>query len=98
MKRISIKKSVGEFAEDKDVAATLRESQLLPVLAAGESIELDFRGVTLTTQSFIHALISEALRVHGEQVLGRIRFKGCVPAVKDIVKTVVQYVLEARDG
>lgn len=98
MKSISILKSVGEFAEDKDAAAMLRKSQLLPALAAGGSLELDFRGVTLTTQSFIHALISEALRVHGEESLARIAFKGCEPAVKDIVETVVQYVLEARDG
>lgn len=98
MKSISIVKTVGEFAEDKDAAATLRNAQLLPLLADGDSVELNFRGVTLTTQSFIHALISEALRLHGEEVLGRISFKGCVPAVKDIVKTVVQYVLEARES
>lgn len=98
MKTIAIARTVGEFAEDKDVAAKLRREVILPTLAGGYSLELDFRGVTLTTQSFIHALISQALRVHGEGALGRISFKGCVPAVRDIVETVVQYVLEAREG
>lgn len=98
MKTIAIAKTVGEFAEDKDIAAKLRKEQILPALAAGQSIELDFRGVSLTTQSFIHALISQALRVHGEDALGKMSFKGCVPAVKDIIETVVQYVLEAREG
>lgn len=98
MKSISILKAVGEFAEDKDAAAMLRRGQLLPLLASGEALQLDFGGVNLTTQSFIHALISEALRVHGEEVLGRLSFKGCVPAVRDIIETVVQYVLESRDG
>lgn len=98
MKTISIRDSVGDFAEDKDAAARLRKRDLLPTLAAGNSIELDFRGVTLTTQSFIHALISEALRLHGEPALERISFKGCEPAVRDIIETVVQYVLESRDG
>jgi hypothetical protein len=98
MKTISIAKEVGEFAEDKDAAARLRRGVILPTLEKGDAVQLDFRGVTLTTQSFIHALISQALRVHGENVLERLSFKGCVPAVQDIVKTVVQYVLEARDG
>jgi hypothetical protein len=98
MKRINIMAEVGEFAEDKDAAARIRKAQLLPALASGQALELDFQGVTLTTQSFIHALISQALRVHGEEVLSRVQFKGCVPAVKDIISTVVQYVLEAREG
>jgi hypothetical protein len=98
VKTISIAKEVGEFAEDKDAAAKLRRGVILPALEKNGSLELDFRGVTLTTQSFIHALISQALRVHGEDALERLTFKGCVPAVQDIVKTVVQYVLEAREG
>jgi hypothetical protein len=98
MKTISILHSVGEFAEDKDSAAKLRKDQILPALADAKTIELDFTGVTLTTQSFIHALISEALRIHGEKALSQMSFKGCVPAVRDIVETVVQYVLEAREG
>lgn len=98
MKSINILAEVGEFAEDKDAAARIRKTKLLPALEAGQALELDFRGVTLTTQSFIHALISQALRVHGEEVLSRVSFKGCVPAVKDIISTVVQYVLEAREG
>ena len=98
MKSINILAEVGEFAEDKDAAARIRKTQLLPALAAGKALELDFRGVTLTTQSFIHALISQALRVHGEEALSSLSFKGCVPAVKDIISTVVQYVLEAREG
>lgn len=97
MKTILIAATVGDFAEDKDAAARLRRGQLLPSLNAGNSVELDFSGVSLTTQSFIHALISEALRVHGEMALDRIRFKSCEPAVKDIIQTVVQYVLESRE-
>ena len=98
MTKIAVAEIVGTFAEDKDAAAVLRREVILPVLAKGGSLEFDFTTVTLTTQSFIHALISEALRVHGEEALSRIQFKECAPAVKDIVETVVQYVLESRDG
>lgn len=88
---------VGSFAEDKDAAARLRNSVILPVISDGGSVEIDFSGVTLTTQSFVHALISEALRRGGEEVLDRLSFKNCAHAVKGIIETVVQYVLESLE-
>jgi hypothetical protein len=95
MKTIRVFAMMGSFAEDKDAAAKLRKEIILPALDGGETIELDFTDVTLTTQSFIHALISEGLRRHGEKSLSRMQFKGCETAVRGIVETVVQYVLEA---
>jgi len=95
--KIELAKVVGTFAEDKDTAARLRREEILPTLAAGGAIEIDFAEVSLTTQSFIHALISEALRQHGEEVLDRIHFKNCETGPRGIIETVVQYVLEARN-
>jgi hypothetical protein len=92
---ISVKPLTGDFAEDKDVAATLRESKIRQALAEGQRVILDFKGVRLATQSFIHALVSDVLRTHGESVLGRVTFKGCTNAVKGIIETVVQYSLES---
>jgi len=97
MKTVVLARVVGTFAEDKDAAAKLRREVILPALAADESLEIDFGGVSLTTQSFIHALISEALRQHGEDALGRIYFRNCSTAPRGIIETVVQYVLEARN-
>lgn len=97
MSTIHLSDLVGSFAEDKDAAAMLRKQTILPVLAQGSKVEIDFQGITLTTQSFIHALISEALRVHGEEVLQRIKFKNCGTTPRGIIETVVQYVLETRD-
>jgi hypothetical protein len=98
MRSIRLLDQVGSFAEDKDAAAKLRREMILPALAAGNNIELDFTGITLTTQSFIHALISEALRQHGEAVLEKLSFKNCATATRGIIETVVQYVLETVDG
>jgi hypothetical protein len=98
MKTIDLFGLVGSFAEDKDVAAKLRREVILPALASGEDIEIDFTGITLATQSFIHALISEALRRHGETVLSRMTFKSCSSAARGIIETVVQYVLETVQG
>jgi hypothetical protein len=97
MKTISLSAFVGTFAEDKDMAARLRKEEILPALSVGEEIELDFGGITLATQSFIHALISEAIRIHGEEALELIVFKNCGVAPKGIIQTVVQYVLETLE-
>lgn len=97
---LSIAGTVGSFAENKDVAAKLRSECILPCLQQGEIVRLDFGGVTLTTQSFVHALISEALRQIGESALDLLEFANCNETIRGIIETVVQYVLEtvADDG
>ena len=94
---VKLREGVSDFAEDKDKAAEIRELQIRPALRRGERVVLDFSGVSLTTQSFIHALISGVLRSDGEKVLKRIEFKGCAPGVRGIVETVVQYSLETLE-
>lgn len=94
---IPLSNLVGSFAEDKDAAANIRIKSILPALSRGDEVEIDFTCVSLTTQSFVHALISEALRQEGEQVLERLSFRGCNDAIRGIIETVVQYVLETAD-
>lgn len=91
---IMIFELVGSFAEDKDRAASLRKDKILPALKAGSALEIDFTGVTLTTQSFIHALISEGLRQNPDTALQLLTFKGCTDSVRGIIETVVQYIYE----
>ncbi|MDE3138158.1 MAG: STAS-like domain-containing protein [Acidobacteriota bacterium] len=86
----------GGFAEDKDIARRIRIERVMPALEGGRSITLDFAGVDFCTQSFLHAMISEALRVYGEQGLGLIQFKSCNPTVKSVVLTVVEYSLDTQ--
>lgn len=97
MKEIAVLVVAGDFAEDKDVAASIRDRDILPALACGGEILLDFTGVTLVTQSFVHALVCEPLRTHGESALSQLVFKGCSDGVKGIIETVVQYSLETMD-
>jgi len=97
MKAIRIAEAAGDFAEDKDLAASVRDEHLRPAVEARRKITLDFTGVTLVTQSFVHALISDVLRKGGEGVLRLVVFKGCNDGVKGIVETVVQYSLEAAE-
>ena len=84
-------KYVSSFGEDKDKARQIREKHLAPALGEGESIVLDFSDVEDVTQSFIHALISEMIRVYTPHVLDLLEFKNCNEKVKTIISIVVEY-------
>src|SRR5438046_1889761 len=88
---------IGDFGEDKDAAAKLRRERIAPCVANKELVTLDFGDVTLVTQSFIHALISDVLRVNGDAALEYLEFKSCADVVKGIIATVVQYSLDSMD-
>ncbi|MBE3121891.1 MAG: STAS-like domain-containing protein [Euryarchaeota archaeon] len=81
----------GKFAENKDAAREIRLNDILPALEEGKEVILDFQGVDSTTQSFIHALISDVIRNKGIQILDHIFFKNCNTVVQKIIKIVVDY-------
>lgn len=95
MKTVRLHELTGDFAGDKDVARNIRETELLPALREGGKIALDFAGVSGATQSFVHALISEAIRQHGGEALDRIEFKNCNETVRKVVTIVVEYTQES---
>lgn len=92
---IDIFNLVGSFAENKDIAQSQRVDVIIPALEHGESIILDFKDVEGTTQSFIHALISDLIRNYGSAVLDRITFKNCNETVQKIIGIVVDYMQES---
>ena len=95
MIEIKLARIVGDFAENKDLARKIRIEKIIPQLEKGEEIVLDFTGVESTTQSFIHALISDLIRNYGADVLDKISFKGCNDSVKKIISIVVDYMQES---
>lgn len=90
---IELQPGVAGFAEDKDQAKLLRVNTLLPALEQGDTLVLDFRHVNYATQSFIHALLGEALYRFGEDLLERIEFKNCTPQLQSVIELVVDYSL-----
>lgn len=90
---IKVAPGVGEFAEDKDLARQLRADALLPALARGEDVVLDFAGVTYATQSFVHTLIGEALHRYGEAALSKMEFRHCSAPLRSLIELVVDYSL-----
>ena len=91
---IRISDIAGDFAENKDKARNLREDQVLPTLANGGHVVLDFANVDSTTQSFVHALISKVFQDRGEKAFDLIEFRNCSGPVKSLVSTVVNYSLD----
>lgn len=98
MKTILIQSDTGVFVENKEEAHRLRSQFIVPALDRGEQVILDFSEIQYATQSFIHALISEALKKHGEASLEYIEFKNCSPALKSIIEWVVDYSLAGFGG
>jgi hypothetical protein len=91
--RIKIDLEGGSLAEDKDYARSLRMNDILPALERGEDVVLDFRAVSFATQSFVHALLGEALKRYGEGTLQLIEFKNCSKQLRNIIEIVVDYSL-----
>lgn len=91
MKEIKIFDKTGEFAQNKDIAKDLRLNEILPIVKEKEEIILNFENVNLSTQSFIHALISDIIRNEGIDVLDLITFKNCNDTIKTLINMVVEY-------
>jgi hypothetical protein len=88
---LRIADAIGDFAGDKDAAAAIRETKLKPAMASREPVTLDFAGVELATQSFIHALISELVRSSDFDALESITFENCSASVRELIEIVVEY-------
>lgn len=91
MKTIKIFKLAGAFAENKDIARDIRINLIVPAVKSDTDVVLDFEGVESVTQSFVHALLSEAIRDLSAEVLDKIAFKNCNDTVKEIINIVVDY-------
>lgn len=91
MIEIKIPSGASGFVEDKDLAKDLRKREIIPALESGDSIILDFSDVKYATQSFIHALVGEALKRFGEGALDRIEFRQCSQQLKSVIELVVAY-------
>lgn len=91
MKKIKLLPLVGSFAENKDLAREIRIKKIIPALENKEEVILDFEGIDSTTQSFIHALISDLIRKYGVEVLDSVSFKNCNEVIRKIISIVVDY-------
>ncbi len=85
---------IASFLEDVEQAADVRRSRMLPAVNEGRWVVLDFEGVRFATQSFVHALIYQALHIQGS--LLRLSFMNCTRATEEAVRTVAAYAASYR--
>jgi hypothetical protein len=100
MKTVQIKISPVEgttIAESKDEARWVRQEKILPALNRGDRVQIDFGAVGFTTQSFIHALLSEPIRTFGERTFDQVTFAHCTREVKEVILTVFEYTMAAAE-
>jgi hypothetical protein len=91
MIEIKVPPGIEGFVEDKDLARSLRKEKIIPALNAGERVVIDFSDVKYATQSFVHALVGEALRRFGEEALSDLEFRNCSQQLKSVIELVVDY-------
>jgi len=80
---------VHDFEENNQEAVRLREQEIRPRVEKGEVVLFDFEGVRAPTQSFVHALLSEVLKIPGS--LARLSFTHCTPSAREVLKAVAAY-------
>lgn len=97
MMEIFVCKKTGKFAENKDIARAMRIKELLPALERGEKVIIDFDDVEVATQSFIHALLSEAIRKYGNDFFDKVEFRKCSESVRQIISVVANYMQESLE-
>ena len=95
MEIIKMSELIGEFAENKDIAKDIRTNRLLPALENNQAITFDFDGVKGATQSFIHALISDALRKFPDIVYDNVFYKNANEEIQKIITIVYHYMQES---
>ena len=92
MKEIKLyEKLNNSFAENKDIAKKIREDELMPIMAKGEKIIINFEKIDSATQSFIHALISDVIRKNGISSIDKMYFRNCNEIVQKIITIVINY-------
>lgn len=97
-KIIKLRKLIGDFAENKDLAKRIRMEEITPALSQGAEVVLDFDGIQGATQSFIHALISEPIREFRDIAFDKLLYKNTNDNIREIISIVYRYMQESLDN
>lgn len=92
---IKLKKHVGAFGENKDLAREIRQSKILPAIERGDEVALDFAGMNGVTQSFIHALIAEPIIRYRDQAFTNLYYLDANDDISEIISIVYRYLQES---
>jgi anti-anti-sigma regulatory factor len=77
----------GAFPAEGEQASAFRLNELNAPFSELDEIVLDFAGVRIVNSSFANALIVPLVEQHGEEVLKKLRFRNCNPAVRVMIES-----------
>ena len=97
-KIIRMRKTAGDFAENKDIAKKIRIEHVMPALLRNDDVIFDFDGVGGATQSFIHALLSDPIREFNNTAFNNLAYRNTNNDIKEIISIVYRYMQESLDG
>jgi len=80
---------IGPIKEDVEPAVRVRDERIIPAIRKGELLVLDFGGARFVTQSFVHALLYDALTIPGS--LLRLSFVNSSGSSEEAIRTVAAY-------
>ncbi len=80
-----------DFANDKELAFSIQEQEILPRLELESDVVIDFTGVNNITQSFLHALVAMSLNEFGEVAYQHLCYRGTNEGIKSAVALLYQY-------
>lgn len=79
----------GPRLSDGEKAYSFRVQSLDRYVDMYEQITLDFTGIRVANSSFINALVSGLIAAHGQSVIDKLVFQGCLPTVRVLVQAAV---------
>lgn len=95
MKTIEFRQKFGVVCGDGTLALTFLNIEVLPALAAGEHLELDFEGVRVLNSSFSNALFGNLVKLKGKEVLIHLSIRHACDLVKAEIKSGIAYGLRS---
>lgn len=84
-------------AEDKMSAIRFRDDQLLPAIAKGKSLTIDFEDVVAAPHSFLNALLATPIRQYGMAAYKKIKFINAAPEIRETIDFILDENTNVKD-
>ena len=87
---IKLRDTFGASLASGENALQFRISKIDPYLTICEELTIDFTRIRIANSSFINALIGGLFEQHGDEVLEKISFKGCLPTIRVLIESAIE--------
>ncbi|MGV0107594.1 DUF4325 domain-containing protein [Nostoc sp. DSM 114160] len=94
---ISVRNYFGKYAEDKMTAIRIRDEKLLPEVAEGKCLSIDFDEVISAPHSFLNALLSTPIRQYGMAAYKKIKIINAAPEIRETIDFIMDENTEIRE-